>query len=61
MNSARLPVCLLLLRVTLFLVMGVWTIDKFVEPAHAVHVFEGFYGLAAWPLRWYLAWQPLKC
>lgn len=45
MNTSRLSVSLLLLRLSLFLVMGMWTVDKFVEPEHAIHVFEGFYGL----------------
>ena len=27
--------------------MLVWTLDKFVQPAHAARVFEKFYGLSA--------------
>ena len=34
---------LLVLRVTVFLVMVVWTIDKFVEPQHASKIMEHFY------------------
>src|SRR5207247_345305 len=49
MNSAddrnRLGVALLVLRVTVFVVMLIWTIDKFVRPAHAASVYEHFYFL----------------
>ncbi len=41
--SARLPVALLILRLTIFLVMLMWTIDKFVRPEHAASVFSHFY------------------
>lgn len=36
---------LLVLRFTVFLVMLIWTIDKFVRPAHAISVYEHFYFL----------------
>jgi hypothetical protein len=39
----RLPLALLLLRASVFLVMFVWTIDKFVEPQHASKIMEQFY------------------
>src|SRR5438034_10087341 len=39
----RVGVALLVLRVTIFLVMLVWTIDKFVEPQHASKIMEHFY------------------
>jgi putative oxidoreductase len=39
----RLPLVLLLLRLSVFLVMAVWTADKFFKPAHAAKVFETFY------------------
>jgi len=49
MNSTddrnRVGVALLVLRVTVFLVMVIWTIDKFVRPAHAASVYEHFYFL----------------
>jgi len=35
----------LVLRVTAFLVMLIWTIDKFVRPDHAASVYEHFYFL----------------
>jgi putative oxidoreductase len=39
----RIGVALLILRVTVFVVMLVWTIDKFVRPAHSISVYEHFY------------------
>ena len=39
----RLPLALLLLRLTVFLVMFMWTIDKFVEPEHASRIMAEFY------------------
>jgi len=41
----RVGVALLVLRVTVFLVMLVWTMDKFVRPEHAASVYEHFYFL----------------
>ncbi len=44
MNSDdRLPLALLLLRLGVFVVMFIWTIDKFVRPEHAAAVYEHFY------------------
>jgi uncharacterized membrane protein YphA (DoxX/SURF4 family) len=37
---------LLLLRLGVFIVMLMWTLDKFVNPDHASRVFAGFYGIA---------------
>ena len=45
-NDQRLTVSLLALRLGVFVVMLMWTLDKFVNPAHAAAVFENFYGLA---------------
>ena len=39
----RLPLALLLLRLTVFLVMFMWTTDKFVEPQHASKIMAEFY------------------
>lgn len=39
----RIPLALLLLRLSVFLVMLMWTLDKFINPAHAAAVFEKFY------------------
>jgi hypothetical protein len=41
----RVGVALLVLRITVFVVMLVWMIDKFVRPAHAISVYEHFYFL----------------
>lgn len=44
MNSdRRIPVALLLLRLSVFLVMLMWTLDKFVNPDHAAAVYQNFY------------------
>jgi hypothetical protein len=42
-NENKLPIALLALRLSVFLVMLVWTLDKFLAPAHAASVFERFY------------------
>lgn len=42
-TNERLPIALLLLRVGVFIVMLMWTIDKFVRPEHASGVYEKFY------------------
>jgi hypothetical protein len=39
----RLPLALLLTRLSVFLVMFVWTVDKFVEPQHASKIMAEFY------------------
>jgi uncharacterized membrane protein YkgB len=36
---------LLMLRLGVFVVMLMWTLDKFFNPAHASKVFSGFYGI----------------
>lgn len=46
----RLPCCLFLLRIGVFIVMFMWTLDKFVNPDHAAKVYAFFYtigGLSA--------------
>ena len=45
-HEKRLQLSLLFLRVTVFLVMFMWTIDKFVNPGHAAKVYESFYFIA---------------
>jgi hypothetical protein len=37
----RLPLALLLLRLSVFVVMFVWTVDKFVEPQHGIQDHGG--------------------
>ncbi len=45
-TSNRVPLALFLLRLSIFVVMAMWTIDKFVRPDHAAGVYEHFYGCA---------------
>lgn len=42
-DETRLQASLLALRLTVFLVMAMWTVDKLVNPGHAAGVFENFY------------------
>tara|TARA_R110002072_G_scaffold198102_5_gene355619 strand:+ start:123 stop:521 length:399 start_codon:yes stop_codon:yes gene_type:complete len=46
MDSNRIANALLLLRLGVFMVMFVWTLDKFINPQHSAGVFEHFYGLS---------------
>jgi uncharacterized membrane protein YphA (DoxX/SURF4 family) len=41
----RLQWSLLALRLGIFIVMFVWTIDKFVNPGHSIAIFEAFYAI----------------
>ncbi len=41
----HLQVSLLSLRIGVFVVMFVWALDKFVNPAHSAGIFETFYGI----------------
>ncbi|WP_419168260.1 hypothetical protein [Halobacteriovorax sp.] len=43
MLDKKLKLSLLLLRIGVFIVMGIWTIDKFIRPAHTSAVFKKFY------------------
>ena len=45
-QKERIGWALLALRLSVFLVMLMWTLDKFFNPAHAAGVFEHFYGLS---------------
>ena len=42
-QNKALPIALFGLRISVFLVMFVWTLDKFINPDHAAKVYEGFY------------------
>jgi hypothetical protein len=42
-TNSRISTALLLLRLSVFLVFLMWTLDKFVNPAHAAAVLENFY------------------
>jgi putative oxidoreductase len=46
-DKDRIAQSLFVLRASIFLVMLVWTLDKFINPEHAVAVFESFYGIKA--------------
>ena len=43
MDRVRLP--LFLLRIGVFIVMLMWTLDKFIRPGHAAGIFKRFYGI----------------
>jgi len=45
-HDKKLQLSLLFIRVTVFLVMFMWTIDKFMNPGHAAKVYEKFYYIA---------------
>lgn len=45
-HDQKLQWSLLILRLTIFLVMFMWTIDKFINPEHALKVYEKFYFIA---------------
>jgi len=49
----KLRLSLLLLRLGVFAVMFVWTLDKFVNPEHAMGVFKSFYFLNV-PSSWFM-------
>ena len=42
----RLQWSLLSLRCGVFIVMVMWTLDKFVNPGHSARIFEHFYGIS---------------
>ncbi len=41
----KLQLSLYILRFSIFVVMLMWTLDKFINPAHSAKVFSNFYGL----------------
>lgn len=41
--DARISLSLFSLRLSIFVVMLVWTIDKFVQPQHAANIYAHFY------------------
>ena len=43
--QSRLQWSLLSLRLGVFIVMIMWTLDKFVNPGHSSRIFEHFYGI----------------
>ncbi len=42
-HRSNIEISLFLLRITVFLVMFAWTVDKFTNPAHGAAILEGFY------------------
>jgi putative oxidoreductase len=46
MDKARIATSLLALRLGVFIVMFMWTMDKFVNPQHTSAVYERFYGVS---------------
>ena len=45
-NNKKFALSMLFLRLTVFLVIFMWTIDKFINPGHAAKVYEKFYYIA---------------
>ena len=45
-QDKKLQLPLLFIRLAIFLVMFMWTIDKFINPGHASKVYESFYYIA---------------
>lgn len=45
MEQQRIATALLLLRLGVFIVIIMWTLDKFINPQHSSAVFENFYGV----------------
>lgn len=45
-KNQSLPIALFILRVSVFIVMAMWSIDKLLNPDHAATVFENFYFLS---------------
>ena len=41
----RVSLVLLLIRISIFIAMMIWVVDKFVQPDHAAQVFQAFYGI----------------
>ncbi|TCO77844.1 hypothetical protein [Chromatocurvus halotolerans] len=46
MSDTRIANALFTLRLGVFIVMLMWTLDKFVNPQHSAAVFDNFYGLS---------------
>jgi len=44
-TTGKKCLALFILRVSIFLVMFMWTLDKFVRPDHAIQVFKVFYSI----------------
>ena len=44
-NEKKFSVAMFFLRVSVLLVMAMWTFDKLIDPGHAAKVLQGFYAL----------------
>ncbi len=42
--ARRVSLVLLLTRLSIFITMMIWVVDKFVQPEHTAAVFQAFYG-----------------
>ncbi len=49
----RLSLALFLMRITVFVTMLMWTIDKFLRPQHAAAVFKKFYHISGFDMIFY--------
>lgn len=45
-RQSALPLSLFLMRISIFVVMLMWTLDKFINPGHSAKVFEKFYSIS---------------
>lgn len=52
-QQKHIPLVLLLIRLSIFLVMVVWTVDKFVRPEHASEVFRVVFFIPA-DISWFV-------
>ena len=43
--AQRVSLVLLLTRLSIFIAMMIWVVDKFVQPQHTAAVFQAFYGI----------------
>ena len=48
-RSFKLQLSLLTMRLSVFVVMSMWTIDKFINPGHGAKIFEKFYFIPGLP------------
>ncbi len=46
-TQRRISIALCSLRISIFIVMLMWTLDKFIRPEHAAAVFEKYYFIAS--------------
>lgn len=46
-EKSRIEWSLLLLRLGVFIVMFVWTLDKFINPEHSAKVLQNFYAISS--------------